>query len=644
MRAGGHCKRDSRLAHRSHLGRARVTEGGGLARVGATGPAEGRRSSEAEREAGRITTGMTQGGETSSAADGLTVGKPRRFATLGNRFAVWRAARGRATTRFVGQPEPRSIGLFARGRQLVAGNYQFAGLVIREPDLGLWEVAAAHPQLAAEAQGFLWLDDLAALGDHAARNRAQEWVWGWIAAYGQGQGPGWTPDLTGRRLIRCINHALFLLSGKDRAESDAYFRQLTIHTLFLARRWRHAAPGLPRFEALTGLVSASLALSGMERHAKAAVIALGDECTREIDAQGGIPTRNPAELLEVFTLLTWAERALSEAGQRPPPALVAALQRIAPTLRALRHSDGGLARFHGGGRGMEGRLDQALALSGVKPQPVSGDLAMGFARLQGGRSSVVVDAAAPPDGAAGRSAHASTLAFELTSGRRPLIVSCGSGAPFGADWWRAGRATASHSTVAVDGFSSSRLDLAGEYLIDRAQVTLLRQGNSEDGAHLVLSHNGWSATHGLAHVRELTLSEDGRWLTGVDKLAAITPAQRQQFEQLMTQGRLEGVRFALRFHLHPDVDAALDLGGTAISLALKSGEIWVFRHNSKAALSLTPSVYLEKTRLKPRPSQQIVLSGRAMDLETAVGWTLAKAQDTPRAIRDLGRDDMPVPG
>ena len=47
----------------------------------------------------------------------------------------------------------------------------------------------------------------------------------------------------------------------------------------------------------------------------------------------------------------------------------------------------------------------------------------------------------------------------------------------------------------------------------------------------------------------------------------------------MTDGRLKGVRFAVRFHMHPDVDARLDMGGTAVSLALRSGEIWVFRHD-----------------------------------------------------------------
>lgn len=571
-------------------------------------------------------------------------------ASLGNRLAMWRALRAQAATGFVSQPEPRSIGLYARGRQLVAGNFQFAGQLVEAPGVSIWDVGLDDPGAPAEVQGFLWLDDLAALGDFAARTRAQEWTWGWIARFGRGQGPGWSPDLTGRRLIRWINHALLLLQGGGGAQSEAYYRSLSAQVVFLSRRWEHAAPGLPRFEALTGLIYAGLTLTGMESRVAPAVAALAVECGREIDAMGGIPTRNPEELLEVFTLLTWAEQALSEAGHTPPPALVAALERIAPSLRALRHADGGLARFHGGGRGMEGRLDLALAATGVKPGPSVGlGLAMGFARLAEARTTVIVDAARPPGGAAGMWAHASTAAFELTSGRRPVIVNCGSGAPFGAEWRQAGRATASHATLAVEGYSSSRLKsgprlgLTQDALVDRAQVTSLRQGHLPDGLHLYMAHSGWSATHGLTHSRELLLSKDGRKLVGLDALTARTQAERARFERLMNELQLQGAGFAVRFHLHPDVDAALDMGGAAVSLALKSGEIWVFRHDGFATLTLEPSVFLEKGRLKPRPTRQIVLSARATELETRIGWTLAKAQDTPLAIRDLDRDEMPVP-
>lgn len=522
----------------------------------------------------------------------------------------------------------------------MAGNFLFSGHLVEAPGLSIWDIAIPDPAFENEVQGFAWLDDLAAVGDGAARKKAQDWTWGWIARFGRGTGPGWTPDLTGRRIIRWINHALFLLNGHDRTATDAYYRALSRQTVFLSRRWQTAAPGLPRFEALTGLIHAGLALTGMEGHVARARAALARECATEIDAEGGIPTRNPEELLEVFTLLTWAAQALTEAGRRPGAAHLAAIERIAPTLRALRHADGGLARFHGGGRGLEGRLDQALASSGVKPAALTG-LAMGFARLSGGRTSVIADAAPPPGGQASISAHASTLAFELTSGRRAMIVSCGSGAPFGPDWRRAGRATASHSTLEIEGFSSSRLGGIGqEQLTDRARVRLGDRAFDTTAACLAMSHDGWVATHGLTHTRTLTLAQDGRHLTGEDRLDAVTPADTRRFEQVMTRTRFQGVHYMIRFHLHPDVDAAIDMGGAAVSLALKSGELWIFRHSGGADLSLDPSVYVEKGRLKPRPSKQIVLSATLQHAEAWIGWTLAKAQDTPLAIRDLDRDDL----
>ncbi len=566
--------------------------------------------------------------------------EPAHQPRLADRWAAWRAGFARPAEGFVSQPEPRSIGMVARGRQLVAGNYLLGGVLIEAPGKSLWDAAPDNAAFSEAAHSFTWLDDLAAAGDLAARARGQDWVFQWIARDGSGKGPGWTPDLTGRRLIRWINHALMLLSGKDGIESRAFFAALTRQTVYLSRRWKSAAPGLPRFEALTGLICAGLALTGMERLVEPALAALARDCTTEIDAEGGIPTRNPEELLEVLTLLTWAELALEEAGRKPPPELTAAIGRIAPTLRALRHSDGGLARFHDGGRGLEGRLDHALAQSRVKPMAVTG-LAMGFARMAAGRTSVILDAKPPPEGRASSAAHASTLAFELTSGRRPLIVSCGSGSPWGPEWRRAGRATASHSTLAIDGYSSSRLG-QGERLTDRAQVIPARMTSGVDGQALLIGHSGWAATHGLTHMRGLDLSPDGRALSGQDTLGAFSVTERKRFDTVMSATRLQGVAFTIRFHLHPEVDAELDLGGTAVSLGLRSGEIWVFRHDGAAKLGLEPSVYLEKGRLKPRATKQIVLTARVLDYATEVGWTLAKAQDTPLAIRDFERDEPPV--
>ncbi|WP_424942728.1 heparinase II/III family protein [Aliiroseovarius crassostreae] len=565
---------------------------------------------------------------------------------LANRWHAWRATRAAPATGFVSQPEPRTIGAYARGKQLVAGNYLFAGHLVNAPDRSLFEITPPSREFALELHGFVWLDDLASLGDFAARQRGQAWLLEWIDQYGQGKGPGWTPDLTGRRLIRWINHALFLMAGMPSNDSKRFFSSLGQQTIFLSRRWQAASPGLPRFEALTGLIYAGLSLTGMERHVAPAVKALARECRDQIDAQGGIPTRNPEELLDVFTLLTWSASALAESGNMAAHEHLEAIERIAPTLRALRHADGALARFHGGGRGLEGRLDHALANSGVRGAASPG-LSMGFARLHAGRTTVIMDAAPPPKGAASANAHASTLGFELTSGRRPLIVNCGSGAQFGEEWRKAGRATPSHSTLGLKGVSSSRLGAAGKggrtWLAETPSEVQVQHINELGKTGVFADHDGYLASHGLLHMRRVELSVDGRSFDGEETLAALGQQPQARFDAVMDARGLQGIPFSVRFHLHPDVDAQLDLGGTAVSMALRSGEIWILRYDGQAEMSLESSVYLEKTRLKPRATKQVVLRAVAMDYATRIRWSLAKAQDTPSVMRDLESSDHELP-
>ena len=567
-----------------------------------------------------------------------------RWMRARNRIAARRAALTLAPAEFTLQPEPRCIGCAALGQQICAGRFVVAGHLLDAPKTSIWDIAPPDAGFSAELHGFGWLDDLAAVADRAAQQRAQDWTWQWIARHGAGGGPGWTPDLVGQRLIRWMAHAEFLLRGQSPAAARRYFRALARQTTFLRRRWPAAPPGLPRLNALTGLIHAGVALKGRQGLIAAPRAALSRECAREIDEGGAIPSRNPEELLEVFTLLTWAARTLSDAGQPVEDAHWRAVERIAPTLRTLRHADGGLARFHGGGCGLAGRLDAALATSGVKSRR-SGGVAMGFARLGGGRTSVIVDAAAPPAGAASVQAHASTLAFEVTSGRRPLIVSCGSGRRFGADWRRAGRATPSHSALVLDAGSSARLSHDARHpdrLSDAPRHVPSRVSKTARGVRLEAAHDGYLRSHGLTHVRNLDLSADGGALAGEDMLLAVEETDRHRFDRLRHASHPRGVPFDIRFHLHPEVATVVDPGGTAVSVTLRSGETWVFRADGQTALSLQPSVYLEKTRATPRASEQIVLSGHVLDHATRIRWSLAKANETPVGIRDVA-EALPDP-
>ncbi len=73
------------------------------------------------------------------------------------------AARVQTATAFVTAPEPRTIGSFAKGRQLLAGNYLFAGHLITAPGTVLWDLAPPEAAYEQEMHGFGWLDDQASI-------------------------------------------------------------------------------------------------------------------------------------------------------------------------------------------------------------------------------------------------------------------------------------------------------------------------------------------------------------------------------------------------------------------------------------------------------------------------------------------------
>ena len=572
--------------------------------------------------------------------------EPRVADRLRARLAV--RTRARDVPGFRSVPEPVFLGHPLRGRALVEGHLRLGGQEAELPDATAPWGADLAPEMQAELHRFAWLDDLAALGGRRAWSVARGWTVDWIARFGQGGGPGWTAARTGRRLMAWIDHAAIIEAGPEARGVDAAFRaSLGAQARFLARRWRVAPPGPARVDALTGLLRAGLALADADLPVDAAAAALAHEAEAAIDAQGGLPSRNPERLMQLHERLSWAAEALHEGGHRVPAALANAAARAAPVLRALRHADGSLARMQGGGAGVEGRLDAALVRSGGTGAPER--VAMGFARLSEGRLTVIADAAPPPRGFAGRGAHASTLALEVMAGREPLVVSCGTGAPFGADWWRAGRATASHSVLDLDGAPSSRIAAPeqrhGEMveLLDRAprEVTRAlgtRRGTDEDdpGALVLdLSHDGWRPSHGLIYRRRIALSRDGREVTGEEALAAETDRDMDALIRAIARRGEEGLDFAVRFHLHPDADVVMDPGGDTATVALPSGALWMLHHDGAVRLGIEASVFFDPARPHPLASRQIVLSGRIEEAATRLRWSLARAETRLGAIGDL---------
>ncbi len=486
-----------------------------------------------------------------------------------------------------------------RGANLLRGEIELGGVVGRLMPGG-FDTLSGPPALRAAAHSFVWLRDLRALGTDAARVQARALVGEWIGAASL-ERLAQRPDVAGSRITAWLAHYDFFAASADDGFRQALMARLVGDARTLAASLPAEEMDGRALTAVKGLVAAGVALPEQPALLARAQKLLPQEIGRQILPDGTHNERSPGRLLVALQDLTEI-RALLQAGRAPqPPALVSAIERMAPALRALRHADGGLALFNGTREENPALIEAVLTEAGRAGRVPNTMIEGRFERLAAGRSLLIADVGAPAAPGLDRFAHAGTLSFELSIGRDRMIVNCG-GAPAAAGEWRdASRATAAHSTLTIADTSSSELTESG---LGRRPEQVEDQRQEANGAHwLEASHDGWRRPFGAVHRRRLYMAESGDDIRGEDVVEAATPQP-----------------YIIRFHLHPSVDASLQQDGEAVLLRLPAGSGWRLRADG-AKISLEESVYLGGAT--PRRAEQVVLTGY-QDGEQQVKWAITR--------------------
>jgi uncharacterized heparinase superfamily protein len=489
-----------------------------------------------------------------------------------------------------------------RGVALLAGEIELAGELVRNPQ-PIWSPSGAGAEWLAAWHSFAWLPDLSAAGG-AAREAARVLVKSWVEENRAWHPLVWRSDVLATRVFSWIVH-FDEVAGR---ESDEPLRRAMLTSMVaqirhLARTAAWELPGAPRLRALKGLVAGLVALGTAPKRIRRVLRAIEREVPAQVLPDGGHRTRSPSVQLQVLRDLIDTRAALRAARIDVPHALQNAIDRMAPMLRFFRHGDRRLALFNNSIEEDGVLVDLALTRSETKGRAPPAAAHSGFQRLQAGNSLIIVDAGRPPPAGFDEIAHAGTLSFELSQGRERIIVNCGAYRGPKPVWRRVTRATAAHSVLVVDDTNSVEIGADGR--LGRAPSTVRCERAEDNGDQWMLAtHDGYRERFGLNYARQLFLAADGDDLRGEDRLT----------------GRA-GAPFAIRFHLHPSVQAALIRDATAVRLRLPSGAVWRLRA-AGAELSLGESVYLGSGDL--RKTQQVVLSGRVAGGGSSIRWAIRR--------------------
>jgi uncharacterized heparinase superfamily protein len=540
--------------------------------------------------------------------------------------------------RLVISPQDLRTADATRAAEIYAGRFAFAGKVVICDRRSPFEMTPPSEEWAKQLLGFGWLRHLRAAESGITRANARALVDEWISLQKTWQAVSWRPDILARRVMSWLSQAPLVLHDSDVQFYRRFMRSLTRQVRYLRQNAAEAREGAARLQVAIALTYAALCMAGQTKHLRATMKRLTDELESQILPDGGHVSRNPAMLVELLLDLLPLRQAFSTRNVTPPDQLLNAIDRMMPMLRFFRHGDGNFALFNGMGPTAADQLATILAYDDTRGAPVANAPHSGYQRLALKDLLVLVDTGRPPPIAVSQEAHASALAFELSTGGQRIVVNCGLPATNRESWRQLARATAAHSTVTFNDTSSCQFRSSGMFrsligipIVSGPQQIVIAREDRDDDVVLRVSHDGYAERFGIVHQRSLMLTAGTRRLDGED---AFLPAQGKA----LPQGAKD--EFAIRFHLHPAIKANRLTDGHGVMLMLPNREVWNFdAHEDR--VELEESVYLAGAE-GPRRTLQIVIYGRARQVPR-VHWTFSHVTPEKAAARRRGEEpELPL--
>lgn len=369
-------------------------------------------------------------------------------------------------------------------------------------------------------QSKLWLynlhyfDDLCAADAGQRRPLQRELIMRWIAENPPPLGNGWEPYPVSLRIVNWIK---WHLAGEHL--SAAMRDSLAMQARWLAAHVEWHLLGNHILANAKALVFAGLFFDGPEAEAwlRAGLAIFERELPEQILADGAHFELSPmyhAIILEDLLDLGNLARHYRQGERVAHACLSASVTAMRGWLAAMTHPDGGPGFFNDAAFGIAASRDELesyAARLGLARMATPGSglhrlEASGYVRVNAGDMAAILDVAAVgPDYIPGH-AHADTLSFELSLGDDRVVVNAGTSTYAPGGLRARERATASHSTVEIDGEDSS--EVWGAFRVAR-RARLTELAITPGPPHQVrASHDGYMRLQGRnIHTRAWTISD-----------------------------------------------------------------------------------------------------------------------------------------
>lgn len=364
-----------------------------------------------------------------------------------------------------------------------------------------------------------YFDDLVCAGYENRQELHATLVERWMSDNPVGRGVGWHPYPTS---IRIVNWIKWSLTGIR--TPSGFTESIAMQTRWLNRRVEYDLLANHVIANAKALVFSGLYFSGAEADSwlGRGLKLLKREMKEQILEDGGHFERSPmyhAIILEdLLDVIAIGRHFPGKIDVETEHELLTASEKMLSWLEKMTHQNGEISHFNDSVDGVALTLsdlieyfctlhEKNLASSYAATETLSLLESSGFARLELGPFTVLIDVGSVGPSYQPGHSHAGTLSIEVDVFGHRLIVNTGVTTYETGKVRSYERSTAAHSTVVINEKNSS--DVWSSFRVGtRARIVSLKAGKNAKECYLNASHDGYSnLLNSVIHRRELSLTE-----------------------------------------------------------------------------------------------------------------------------------------
>ncbi len=424
----------------------------------------------------------------------------------------------------------------------------------------------------------------------------------------------WENSVISRRIISWILNSEIILTNTNVYFKENFLNSLIVQINHLKKNIKFEKNHSKKVEILTAILLSGLVFKEYSENFELGIKELESLVKQFFDKDGFPLSRNPNHLLKFSKYFILIKECTKDAHQYIPDFLDEIIKKNLSCIKNITTPENKMPLLNGATEIIMEDYFKYITNLNYKTKIIKSNVG-GIAILKNKKNVIFFDIGNPPKKNYSMAYQCGPLSFEYFLDSKKVITNCGFGYNISKKAMLISRLTSAQSTLTINDTSTVKFER--DKLINEAFGNSIKNSfkiynesfnENENEIKAEASHDAYENIFGYIHKREIKIDKKTNDIIGSD--------------ELINKKNSKLIKYDLRFHLYPGIEAVKTIGGDSILIHIDRNKSLIFSSNGQQ-LSIEKSIFLGKNKILNNLC--ITISGNLISKNKFINWKIIKS-------------------